>query len=290
MSNPNSPSIRQASLKGHRGFYVGYGTHGGSWNNLAMAAGTMFNFTTVTPIICAFTSSPGGGAADQNPPDLSVARSSFPAVAAMNASGQLFTLFAGGSNRIQMSDVVDIFYHSQLPPTTETLPDRLSLARQGHAAVNVNNTYILFVGGTELANGSTASNVIDVFSVSTLRRIRTLSLLEPRKLAAAAALGPFVYIGGGSSQIGILSVRSQTVEVIDTRSWGQFFAENLTVGAEAIGVVSTPIGVLFIGGYPASNKIDVYSCGNGARYSDLHPVTASILIEVMSTFSRSLTV
>jgi len=98
-----------------------------------------------------------------------------------------------------------------------------------------------------------------------------MSLLTPRAYHATGTLGNYVYFVGGTGPSGSLA----SVEILDTRTWGQAYMKNLSVSRTGFAIASAPgIGVYVAGGSTAlsggySSVVDYYTCGNGVRFDCL---------------------
>lgn len=137
----------------------------------------------------------------------------------------------------------------------------LSLGRFAAGSIVAGTSYLV-VGGSA---GRDVTNV-DVFDLESMSFARTLHLGIGRSYPGIGVLGPYVYVAGGQTAVGI----TQTVEVFDTRDWTQWFTENLTVAMVAGGSASV-VGeaVFFVGGKNTSgtwnNQISYFTCGNSVR-------------------------
>ena len=166
-----------------------------------------------------------------------------------SANQAWFSAYFGGDdgNGTHYNDVV-IYYPANGSVLIATTP--LSVPRSySSATVTEDGRYVLVIGGNNQAGASPA---VDVLNTDTLLIERSFNLSSAKNFHSSAALGPYVYVAGGSNV---------TVYVIDTRDWTVFPSDPLPGSSSYNTGVSVPeIGVWFAGG--SIPNISFYSCGN----------------------------
>lgn len=268
-----------SSLSNPRYYSNSYGTMGGPWSTLALAAGGSDETNAVNPIrYNAIDAYPIPGT-NRSTYVLGQARSHLSATSGTVGS-HVITAFFGGTSTTGDSAYVDFFNHTSL--TVTSLPNGLSAARSRACAASVGQ-YALYIGGRV---GTSASYLVDVFDLATMSHNRTLTLLQPRFYSSATSLGPYIYVAGGEDG----SVIFPNVEVIDTRDWSVTRVADLSQPLRAMAAASTPAGAFFLGGstiitdvYGPVRDIHVYRCGNGVC------LTLSFLHSMAHSLVRSLT-
>ena len=118
------------------------------------------------------------------------------------------------------------------------------------ASVTEDGKYVVLSGGW---NG-TSLTAIDIYHTANVTLARTMQLNQARAFHSSAALGPYVYIGGGIN-LGM--------QVLDTRDWTIFNMEALLNYSSYNTATQVPgIGVYFAGSTNGDERINVYTCGN----------------------------
>jgi hypothetical protein len=162
-------------------------------------------------------------------------------------SNGFVTVYAGGSTaslNAGSAPEANVTAYSSGSNTIWTLQDPLLPARDAPTAtVTEDENYLIITG----------KGVAEVYFTSNLTLRIRLGLLHNRTSQSAAALGPYVYIGGGvisGTPANVLGF----VEVIDTRDWSLFDVENLTNPVYYLAAVGVKGGgVFFYGGIKKSN-------------------------------------
>lgn len=182
-----------------------------------------------------------------------------PGVVTTQVNGVVLTIIADIS-------WVDIFNHS-----TGTINNSVFTFNPPRSDIRIVavGTYVVLIGGCSTSPGQASINYIEVYDLSTLTHVVSLNTLVPRCRHSVGQLGPHIYIAGGGTISGEYDTGlTASVEVIDTRTWQQFYAEDLSVPMEDGASASSPYAVFFAGGVTnasngKSSAIDLYRCGNG---------------------------
>jgi len=198
-------------------------------------------------------------------PGLPTPRDSVIVVSAQVANDQISAFIGGDKGTNYPSSIVDFYNHTSNALTT--MPSFLSRPRRA-ACGAVYGTMAVVIGGFYEGFGSGPAEDADVIDLATSKLVRVVNLTA-RASCAAAALGPYIYVGGGQPPFTGLSALD-VVEVIDMRDFSVQVVNPLSVGLYNLAAAATNSGVFFVGGLShsdigqsASAVVHGYRCGNG---------------------------